>query len=542
MTREALDRVIRSAVADGLLPAGVGGEPAAEHRPWPVVLLTGLGAWLAAVPLMLVVSLLLGPLLEAGVGPYVVGALVLGGALVVLRSARVALFVEQLAVPALLVGSGALGFGLFRDLPYRAAAAVLLVLALAIAALVARAWLRALLGAAAAVLGGIVLLPGPDRLLALPPALAGWLAWHLVLLAWAGVMALQDRAALARHAAPVEAVAAGWVVTTLAALALFSGSTFLLGAVTGGPAPVSAIAADQANAWQRTAVQAASVAFALAAAAVAGSRWPGLRQVAAAGLALLLAALCWFMPMLGGALLALALCATSRRALLAGMAAATALWIVGAFYYQLPWPLATKALVLLRAGGAAGALAWAMHRRAPARAPAARAAAPAARRAWALGLPAVAAAATLGTVNVAIWQKEQLIANGRPVFVALAPVDPRALMQGDYMALAFAMPPALRSSLDAVTASERPKVVARLDERGVATILSQAEGDQAPGPGEILLELTPKSGRWVVVSDAWYFREGEAERWQSAKFGEFRVDRQGRALLVGLRGEDLRPL
>jgi hypothetical protein len=43
----------------------------------------------------------------------------------------------------------------------------------------------------------------------------------------------------------------------------------------------------------------------------------------------------------------------------------------------------------------------------------------------------------LVAVNVSIWHKEQLITHGKTVFLALAPVDPRSLMQGDYMALRF---------------------------------------------------------------------------------------------------------
>ena len=37
-------------------------------------------------------------------------------------------------------------------------------------------------------------------------------------------------------------------------------------------------------------------------------------------------------------------------------------------------------------------------------------------------------------------------------------------------------------------------------------------------------------------------RLGATERWQAARYGEFRVDGSGRALLVGLRGADLQPL
>jgi hypothetical protein len=41
---------------------------------------------------------------------------------------------------------------------------------------------------------------------------------------------------------------------------------------------------------------------------------------------------------------------------------------------------------------------------------------------------------------------------------------------------------------------------------------------------ELRIELTPKDGRWILVTDAWFFAEGEAQRWAAARFGEFRVD------------------
>ena len=87
---------LRAAVDEGLLPA-TATLPSHDNRPWPVVLLTALGAWLAAIPLLGVVGLLLGDLLRSGAGPYAVGALVLAGAVTVLRSRGVPLFVEQQA-------------------------------------------------------------------------------------------------------------------------------------------------------------------------------------------------------------------------------------------------------------------------------------------------------------------------------------------------------------------------------------------------------------------------------------------------------------
>lgn len=48
--------------------------------------------------------------------------------------------------------------------------------------------------------------------------------------------------------------------------------------------------------------------------------------------------------------------------------------------------------------------------------------------------------------------------------------------------------------------------------------------------------------RWVLVSDAFYFPEGQGQPLQAARFGEFRVLPDGRALLVGLADAQLQPL
>jgi hypothetical protein len=57
MSRERVDAVRQAAIAEGLLPA-TAATPIENDRPWPVVLLTALGAWLAALPLLAVVGML----------------------------------------------------------------------------------------------------------------------------------------------------------------------------------------------------------------------------------------------------------------------------------------------------------------------------------------------------------------------------------------------------------------------------------------------------------------------------------------------------
>jgi uncharacterized membrane-anchored protein len=540
MNGKSLRSVLEQAMHEGLLPPGTTAPPQ-DSRPWPVLLLVALGAWLAALPLLAAVGLLLGDFVQRGVGPYVAGSLLLAGAMVVLRSRSLPVFVEQLALPVLLVGGGALGTGLFRDLPQSAAAAALSALALAVAALVPRPWLRVLLGTAAAVLFGLACLPRRWDLLSVGSQARQWWALHLMLAAWAVAGALQARArALTRSA--LESLRAGWLLATLAGLAAGAGMTMFVGASLGAGV-AGEVARMPWRLWQADSLpmQAVSMLLAVTGAAWAARAWPALRQgwcAAAAGVLGLLAAC---MPALGAPLLALAVVATAARWRLATAAAFTAAWIVGTFYYSLTWPLQLKAGVLLAAGAGLGGLAWWALR--PQRAARRDAAVPAvAPRRARLGL-ALSVAAVLLVANTGIWQKESLIAHGQVLLVELVPVDPRSLMQGDYMQLRFGLPDVDQGPDQAqgLLQVQRPRVLALRDERGVARFRAAPPGTQ-PLPGEVAIELTPKGGRWVLVTDAWFFAEGEAARWAPARYGEFRVDSDGRALLVGLRGAQLEAL
>lgn len=528
--REILDRGMKS----GVLPKEAV-WPEDDARPWPVVLLTGLGAWLAAVPLLGVVSLLLGDLLRRGVGPYAVGLLVLAGAVTVLRSRQLALFVEQLAVPALLVGIGSLGFGLFRDLHEQGGSAALALLMTGLGVLLPQAWLRVLIGAAAAVCAAWAF--GPfhgwrDGFAAV------WWAWHasaaLCAAGW-GAAHWRARRGDARSAMALEPLMAGWLLAVAAGLAASSGMSFLVGASAG---ELGLLAHELGTRGEATGVlQALSVLLTLGGAALLARRWRSLRSATWAGVALALAVPAWFLPGLGAVLVAAAWCAGTQRWRLAGACALAAAWIVGSFYYRLQWPLSTKALVLVGVGAMLGALAWWAGRGESVASRSPVAAVPERGR-WGFVIGAIG---VLLVANAGVWQKEMLIAEGQPVFIELAPADPRSLMQGDYMRLNFRVPAEAARRLDSLVTSERPRVVARRDTRGVASLLRLDDGTLL-GPGELRIELTPKDGRWTVVTDAWFFEEGQGRRYETAKYGEFRVGDDGRALLVGLRDAQLKPL
>jgi hypothetical protein len=190
-----------------------------------------------------------------------------------------------------------------------------------------------------------------------------WLAWHFNLLLWIVAGALQPalfaEASQARLAAALESLRAGWLLATLVGLAWWSGMTFLVGGTLSGRVAgevLSPFAGEPQLGPAMAALRIASLLLAACAAAWAARRWPGLRTPASAGVAVVLVALAGFMPTLGAALLALSLCAVEKRWRLAATAALASAWILGAFYYALAWPLATKGLVLLLAGIVLGAL------------------------------------------------------------------------------------------------------------------------------------------------------------------------------------------
>jgi uncharacterized membrane-anchored protein len=108
------------------------------------------------------------------------------------------------------------------------------------------------------------------------------------------------------------------------------------------------------------------------------------------------------------------------------------------------------------------------------------------------------------------------------------------------MRLNFAVPAKVRRSDVARNASGRRWAVARVDDRQVATIERMTEAAPASlGSDQVALPMRLSRGRWIVGTDAWFFKEGTAAKWQAARFGVFRVGASGTALLVGMADKDL---
>jgi len=157
-------------------------------------------------------------------------------------------------------------------------------------------------------------------------------------------------------------------------------------------------------------------------------------------------------------------------------------------------------------------------------------------------LNAVLLLALLLVIGVAWWSVaglERTLRDGRPVLVELAPVDPRSLMQGDYMALSFA----IDARLPLRRGSERLPSYAyvSLDEENRASFASVGHTLPAPA-GQIALKIRLRDRRISIGPNAFFFQEGQGAVYARARWGELRVDDSGRALLTALRDENLQVL
>jgi len=153
----------------------------------------------------------------------------------------------------------------------------------------------------------------------------------------------------------------------------------------------------------------------------------------------------------------------------------------------------------------------------------------------------LAGLAVLAFVNYGIYQREQLLTDGRIVLLRLAPVDPRSLMQGDYMALNFE----LANQAFPFTRRENMKddghVVVAVAPNNVATF--RRLDDRRPlAPDELRLRYRLRGGQPQFATNAFFFEEGRAEAFESAAFGEFRVGGDGDMILTGMRDSSGRPL
>jgi uncharacterized membrane-anchored protein len=143
-------------------------------------------------------------------------------------------------------------------------------------------------------------------------------------------------------------------------------------------------------------------------------------------------------------------------------------------------------------------------------------------------------------ITALVIQKEAVLANGQQVLLQLAPVDPRSLIQGDYMVLDYAISQSWREGRENPTRDGN--VVLRLNKDNVGEFVRYEIPGTELGPGEVRMRFRVRNYRMRLGAESFFFQEGHADRYAKARYGELRVMGNGTSVLVGLRDENLQPL
>ncbi|MBC5992745.1 GDYXXLXY domain-containing protein [Pontibacter cellulosilyticus] len=142
----------------------------------------------------------------------------------------------------------------------------------------------------------------------------------------------------------------------------------------------------------------------------------------------------------------------------------------------------------------------------------------------------------LALFNWSVAEKEEIIEEGELVLLELAPVDPRSLVQGDYMRLSYAISRPEDNELFR-NLSQTGYAVLKLNKNNVAEMVRFQEEETPLNPQEHLLKYS--KGNWGVNlgAESYFFEEGQAEAFEQAKYGGLKVDEKGNSILVGLYDE-----
>ena len=194
----------------------------------------------------------------------------------------------------------------------------------------------------------------------------------------------------------------------------------------------------------------------------------------------------------------------------------------------------------------------------------------------------------LGGYGLSVYRMETVLAEGKTILLALAPVDPRAPLMGDYMALRYVVNNDIRKALAQRAAQGAGQKAAQVSATN-GTPEAGASGNAASGGGvdggassptasakdlniydesrktegfavlriandpvphaasfvrlddgsplqadEFLLAYRLRGHEVLTAAPAFYFQEGTAHQYTGAKFGVFKLAPDGKTLLVGL--------
>ncbi len=150
----------------------------------------------------------------------------------------------------------------------------------------------------------------------------------------------------------------------------------------------------------------------------------------------------------------------------------------------------------------------------------------------------------LAFFNYSIFKQENHINKGATIYFELAPVDPRSLMQGDYMALRYQVADDIAKAYEYEKADvlELPnnKAIIELDESKRAKFISLYNKNDELRENQFLLDFIPNRHQFkTALASSYFFEEGQAKNFEIAKYGVFK-HMNDRFVLVALADKDLK--
>lgn len=141
--------------------------------------------------------------------------------------------------------------------------------------------------------------------------------------------------------------------------------------------------------------------------------------------------------------------------------------------------------------------------------------------------------------NYSVAKKEEILQNGQLILLELAPVDPRSLMQGDYMELRYK----IAAEIHTDSIARRGYCVVRLGPKNVANLVRFQKEATPLSLDEIAIGYTtPHKWSLEIGAESFFFQEGQGKKYEEAKYGGIMVDHAGNSILVGLYDKDLKAI
>lgn len=147
-------------------------------------------------------------------------------------------------------------------------------------------------------------------------------------------------------------------------------------------------------------------------------------------------------------------------------------------------------------------------------------------------------ALVLVVMTMNIIKYEAHLTTGDTVLLALAPVDPRGFMQGDYMTLSYALErdvfAALNKDPGSYPTNEAGYVIVALDNHNVGQFVRLSANNQPENlaTNEMAIHYRIRNGSMQLATNAFFFQEGHGEAFEAAQYGLFRVNDKGEPLLT----------